>query len=80
MKQFFRNHRHFGILNFMETKKYLTITELCDYLSASKSTIYKKTMRKEIPFVKNGGKVLFNREEIDRWLAGNNGSNSAFSA
>ncbi len=53
-------------LNF---KKYLDIDELSRYTGIAKSTIYKMTHRRKIPFTKPGGILIFNREKIDEWLA-----------
>jgi excisionase family DNA binding protein len=47
---------------------YLSVGELSDYLKLSKSTIYKKTSSRLIPFLKSGKKLLFDKEAIDEWL------------
>ena len=49
---------------------YMSIDELKNYLKMSKSTIYKKTMDRQIPFIKAGKKLLFKQEAIDLWLEG----------
>ncbi len=49
-------------------KNYLSINELADYINESKSTIYKKTYKNLIPFIKVGKKLLFKKEAIDEWL------------
>ncbi len=49
---------------------YFAVDELSDYLKMSKSTIYKKTMDRQIPFIKTGKKLLFKQEAIDLWLEG----------
>jgi excisionase family DNA binding protein len=46
----------------------LNVNDLSAYLKLSKSSIYKKVMRREIPFIKATGTLLFNQEEIDQWL------------
>jgi excisionase family DNA binding protein len=48
--------------------KYLKVDELSTYIKLSKSSIYKKVMRREIPFIKATGTLLFNQDEIDQWL------------
>ena len=48
----------------------MSIDELKNYLKMSKSTIYKKTMDRQIPFIKAGKKLLFKQEAIDLWLEG----------
>jgi excisionase family DNA binding protein len=48
--------------------KLMNAGELARYLRLSKSSIYKKVMRREIPFIKATGVLLFNTDEIDLWL------------
>jgi excisionase family DNA binding protein len=48
--------------------KLMNAGELARYLRLSKSSIYKKVMRREIPFIKATGTLLFNQDEIDQWL------------
>jgi excisionase family DNA binding protein len=50
-------------------EKLLTAKEVAEYLRLSKSTIYKLTSQKLIPFIKlNNGKVLFKLSDIEAWL------------
>lgn len=54
------------------TKTVLSFREAVAYTGYSKSSLYKKTMAKEIPFVKPGGKLLrFSTAALDEWLASN---------
>jgi excisionase family DNA binding protein len=46
----------------------LTVVELCDYLRCPKSTVYKMTCAKKIPYTKVGGVLRFYKEKIDKWL------------
>lgn len=50
------------------TKDMMNTTELAEYLSMSKTSIYKLTMKREIPFSKPGKKILFMKKEIDEWI------------
>ena len=50
-------------------KRYLSIDELSELLSIPKNTIYAKTSRREIPYVKIGKRLLFDRKEIESWLS-----------
>ena len=53
-------------------KTTLTVTEFSEYSGLSKSTIYKLTSRRKIPFSCPNGKILFfDKEKIDRWLLSN---------
>lgn len=50
----------------------MSVAELGGYTDLSKSTIYKLTSRREIPFYKpTGRKIFFKRDEIDAWLLRN---------
>jgi excisionase family DNA binding protein len=50
-------------------KEVLTLDEASLYLGQSKSSIYKLTSKREIPFYSPGGKkIYFKREEIDAWI------------
>ena len=50
------------------SKEVLTLAELSLYLGQSKSSIYKLTSKKEIPFYTPGGKkCYFRKSEIDNW-------------
>lgn len=52
------------------TKELLSVDELSDYLSISKSFIYKMTSNREIPHYKPGGKfVYFKKSEIIEWVS-----------
>lgn len=53
-------------------KEVLTADEAAKYLGMSKSYLYKLTMRKQIPFYRPMGKmVYFNRKELEQWLQAN---------
>lgn len=50
-------------------KEFLTLEAAAEYLSLSKSAIYKLTSKKEIPFYNPGGKKLFfKRTELNEWI------------
>ncbi len=53
-----------------EKIKFLTLSQLCAYMpgNPSKSTIYAKVSRREIPHKKVNGKLLFKKTEIDSWV------------
>ncbi|WP_375605639.1 helix-turn-helix transcriptional regulator [Flavobacterium davisii] len=51
------------------SKEILTLEEAADFLSLSKSAIYKLTSKKEIPFYNPGGKkIFFKRTELENWV------------
>lgn len=54
------------------SKMVLTASEAAVYLGISLSTLYKMTMRKQIPHSKPNGKMCyFNRLELEAWLMSN---------
>jgi excisionase family DNA binding protein len=51
------------------TKEILTLEEAADYLSLSKSALYKLTSRREISFYNPGGKkIYFKKTELENWI------------
>ena len=58
-----------------EQKDYFSFDEGLSYinergLTISKSTLYKKTADREIPFQRWGGKkIVFLRDELDQWIS-----------
>ena len=49
-------------------KQFLDIEGISEYLTMSKSTIYKKVAAKEIPHHKLGGRTIFDIDEINIWV------------
>ena len=52
----------------------LTIEELTAYLNTKKSHVRSLVFRGEIPHLKIGRLLRFNKEEIDEWLTKNKGT------
>ena len=46
----------------------LNLDQAAEYVSLSKSAIYKKTSERNIPHFKKGKKLYFKRSELDAWL------------
>lgn len=56
----------------LQEKKFLTLEEACIYLGQSKSSIYKLTSNKQIPYyVPNGKKIYFKTTELNDWVTCN---------
>lgn len=54
------------------SKTVLSLEEACEYTGISRSYLYKLTARREIPFSKPRGKMIyFSREKLDQWLLSN---------
>jgi len=51
-----------------EKSPYMTADEISRYLQIPKATIYQYTMRKSIPFYKIGNRIMFTKEDIDKWV------------
>lgn len=48
---------------------YMSLAEAAMYLKICKSTLYKKTSLREVPFYKPGGKlILFLKEDLDGYM------------
>jgi excisionase family DNA binding protein len=53
----------------LQQKQILNFREACKFISISDSKLYKMTSGGEIPFFKpNGGKIYFNREDLEAYL------------
>jgi excisionase family DNA binding protein len=48
--------------------KYLGVPELRKYIRRSDGAIRNLVLRKGIPFHKPGGRLLFDKQEIDEWI------------
>lgn len=50
-------------------KEHLTLEEASAYLGISKSYLYKRTSKREIPFYRPGKKrIFFLKKELDDWI------------
>lgn len=49
---------------------FMTVQECAAYIRVSEKTLYRWANTAVIPSRKHGGKVLFHKDEIDRWSAG----------
>lgn len=47
----------------------LTVQELAAALKISPKTIYNLVSLKKIPYLKAGGALRFNRQDVEEWLA-----------
>ena len=48
--------------------RYLTVEQLEKFLGLKRSRIYYLTSNGEIPFIRIGRTLLFDRQELHRWL------------
>ena len=58
-------------MQMKEDKRFFTITELSEYLSLSKNTIYSWVNQQKIPYVKLGGALRFDKKDIDKMIEKN---------
>lgn len=49
-------------------KNLIGIEKACELLNLKKPTIYKKICERKIPYIKLGGKVLFDLEKLEAWV------------
>lgn len=55
-----------------QAERPLNLFEAAEYLSISKSYLYKLTSRKQIPYYKPNGKLIyFSKAELDKWILRN---------
>ena len=48
--------------------RWLTVDDICKYLSVTKDTVYKWIDYKDMPANKVGRKWMFQKSEVDRWV------------
>ncbi len=53
----------------MALARLLTIEEVAEILRLAKPTLYRFVSLRKIPFVKIGGRVLFDSEKLSSWIA-----------
>lgn len=51
-----------------ELRRLITAKEASQYLSVSTDTIYHMAATKKLPYIKIGGRVLFDLKALDRWI------------
>jgi excisionase family DNA binding protein len=49
-------------------EKYLTVFELSKYIKRSTGATRNLVLRRKIPYRKVGGRLLFDKDEIDKWI------------
>ena len=54
-------------------KKYLNTKQLAEYIGRSPKAIRDMVFRRDIPFRKPGGRLLFAKNEIDNWIESSDG-------
>lgn len=62
---------------FVPVTEVFNLNQAAEYVSLSKSAIYKKTSERNIPHFKKGKKLYFKRSELDVWLTENKISTNA---
>jgi excisionase family DNA binding protein len=60
--------------------KYLTVKQAAEWLKMSASHIYFLVHKKRIPFMKLGGKVLFDRDKVRAWVESNSNAPAPFAS
>ena len=58
--------------------RYMNVKQLSEYLQISTSNIYKRTTNGSIPVIKMNKRVIFDKEEIDKWMSSGCISNLEF--
>jgi excisionase family DNA binding protein len=50
------------------SEKYFRVDGVSKYLKVSKSLIYKMVSRNDIPFCKIGSRIIFKKDDLDKWI------------
>ena len=48
--------------------EFMDINEAAKYLKIAKQTLYSFTSTSQIPYIKNGRRLLFKKDELDAWI------------
>lgn len=56
------------IKNEVAEKEFLNVEDVAKILGIEKGTVYNLTCKRQIPHIKKGGRVLFDRVEISEWI------------
>ena len=51
-------------------EQFLSVDETAEFLNLSVPTIYSKVARREIPYMKRGKRLYFNRKDLEVYLKG----------
>ena len=54
-------------------QRYLNTRQLAAYLNKSEKSIRSLAFRRQIPYRKPGGRLLFIKEEVDSWIEASSG-------
>lgn len=54
--------------DFKPVKQRLTVVEAAELTGFAKQTLYDKVSKGEIPHRKIGGKLFFDREQLENWM------------
>jgi excisionase family DNA binding protein len=58
-------------MDYTKDPAWITIEETAQYLRCSLRHLRETVSRREIPYTKFGGKILFNRNRVDEWMIEN---------
>lgn len=64
-KQLAESNQHLGKA---DEKEFLNLEKAAKFLDVSKSTLYKMTSKKKIPFYKRGKQLRFKLADLDGWI------------
>ena len=51
-----------------KTKKLYSVNDISQQLSMSASNVYKLVSQENIPYIRVGGKILFDQTAINKWI------------
>jgi excisionase family DNA binding protein len=53
----------------LEQRRYLDVAELAEYIRSTPASVRQLVHRKQLPYLKRGTRLLFDREVIDKHMA-----------
>ena len=58
-------------------ERWLTVDDICQYLSVSKETVYKWIEKRNMPGHRVGRRWMFEKEELDDWVRSGSAADKA---
>jgi excisionase family DNA binding protein len=55
--------------NTNDVPGWLNLEQACEHLASKPSRLYALVSARRIPFAKDGSRLLFRRDELDKWVA-----------
>jgi len=57
------------MIDLVMTQRYMNAIEVARYLGCTETAVRQRVKRRDIPFIKDGSRIRFDKNDIDRYLA-----------